>query len=132
MTKFNKLLVGGTFDQFHLGHQHFLWTAKTLCEHLEIIIANDSTVQILKKKHPKNQAQKRQQRVQEEQIPNSTTRLGRTDANFYKTISSIAPNAIYLGYDQFIKEKALKTAFPTIHVMRAPAYYPNFFKSSKF
>lgn len=50
MQKFNKLLVGGTFDQFHVGHQYFLWTAKSFCESLTVIVARDTTVQVLKKK----------------------------------------------------------------------------------
>ncbi len=132
MPKIPKLLVAGTFDQFHIGHQYFLWTAQNLAENMTIIIARDTTVLRVKEKHPKNPEQSRLERIEKELLPDTKIRLGRADGNFWETIREESPTAIFLGYDQHFDETAHQELFPEIEILRALPYFPEFFKSSKF
>ncbi len=132
MLKHKKLLVAGTFDHFHIGHQHFLWTAKSVTEQMTIIIARDTTVSRLKEKPAKNNELHRLERIQKENIPDTTARLGRTDGNFWETIKEESPSAIFLGYDQHFDEDSHRKLFPEIEILRALPYFPEFFKSSRF
>ncbi len=129
---FSSILVAGTFDRLHVGHQFFLWSAKNICQDLIIIIARDKTVLQLKKKMPKKQENDRLKQIQAENLPNTTIRLGRADANFIETIREFSPEAILLGYDQFFDEMKAKEIFPKIKFFRAQPYFPELFKSSKF
>lgn len=97
-----------------------------------VIIARDITVHKIKKKSAKNCEAARLDRILKENIPNCTPLLGRIDADFHKTIKTVQPNAIYLGYDQNISEASLQSEFPKIKIFRAIPYTPEFFKSSKF
>lgn len=129
---YKTLLVGGTFDNFHIGHQYFLWNAKQCCESLFVVVARDNTVKRLKQKTPRRSEKQRIQRIREENIPACNPLLGRKDGDFLALIKEVNPEAIYLGYDQQIKEQDLIKHFPHIKIFRTKAYAPDFFKSSKF
>jgi|GEM_PF-1344748 cytidyltransferase-like protein len=129
---FSKLLVAGTFDHFHVGHQHFLHTASGMCDQLIIIIGREGTVERIKGRVPRNSEEARLERVQSENIPHAHVRLGRKDGNIWETIREEMPNAIFLGYDQQFDEVKGAKLFPDIEIMRGNAYRPEHFKSSKF
>jgi len=129
---YHRLLVAGTFDHFHIGHQHLLWNASKKCHHLIIIVAREKTVERIKGHTPKNSEQKRLKRLQEEKVPNVTLRLGREDGDVWKTIQEENPDAILLGYDQNFDTQKLKKGFPHITLLRDSPYSPEYFKSSKF
>ena len=129
---YEKILVAGTFDKFHVGHQFFLWTTKTLCKNMCVVVARDNTVRKIKKKTPTQKKKKRLKRIQQENLPNTKTRLGREDAEFLQTLQEESPTALFLGYDQNFDEKDCKNAFPNLTIKRTKPYFPNIFKSSKF
>ncbi len=129
-----KTLIAGTFDNFHIGHQHYVWSGYTHSSELHIIIARDNTVFKIKGKKPRNSEVKRYERVIYEftHFENVEVRLGRADQNFFKTIEEVAPERILLGYDQQFNLENFANTFPNILVERAQPYSPEFFKSSKF
>ncbi|MCK5460432.1 adenylyltransferase/cytidyltransferase family protein [Candidatus Gracilibacteria bacterium] len=135
---YKKILVAGTFDRFHVGHQYFLWTAKGLAQEMVVIIARDTNVLRFKKHRSKYSETFRLNRIKKElKIKNISqdfvkVRLGREDANFWETIEEENPDMIYLGYDQRFDEEFCQKQFPFIEIKRAESYFPEFFKSSRF
>lgn len=129
-----KVLIAGTFDNFHVGHQWLIWSAVQQGNAVTIIVARDATVEKLKQQAPRNQESERLQRVQNEvaHLKHVMPRLGRADADFWQTIEESNPEKILLGYDQHLDETQLSKRFPQIKVQRCDAYQPKWFKSSKF
>ena len=129
-----KILVAGTFDNFHIGHQWLIWSAKAKGESLVIIVARDKTVTRIKGSAPKNQERARMGRVLVDLVStqHTTVRLGRKDADFWVTIAEESPDMIYLGYDQHFDEVQCAEKFPHIKIERCSSYAPEIFESSKF
>jgi len=129
-----KILLAGTFDNFHIGHQWLIWSAYAKGESLSIIVARDKTVKKIKGQLPKNQERARMGRVLVDLVStqNTTVRLGRKDADFWAAIAEETPDMIYLGYDQHFDEQKCQEKFPNIVIERCSAYHPAIFKSSKF
>ncbi len=127
-----KLFLAGTFDNFHIGHQFFLWSGRCLCETMTIVVARDKTVELKKGRLPINSEKSRIARIQKENISFASVRLGRADGDFIQTLREESPDILYLGYDQIFDETIIEDIFPTLHVIRAKPYFPEFFKSSKF
>lgn len=132
MKQFPKLLVAGVFDHFHVGHQHFLHHASQMCDELVIVIGREGTVEKIKGRKPQHSEHKRLERIQSENIPHAHVRLGREDGNVWETIREENPDGILLGYDQRFDDAQCREEFPDIQILRAEAYAPQHFKSSKF
>ncbi len=132
MKKFRKLFVAGTFDGLHAGHQFFLWQASEMCEKLLVVVARDATVHRIKGRPAKYSEEVRLERVKREDLPNATVRLGRGDGDFFETLRKEFPDGLLLGYDQRFDEGKAKKVFPKLVIMRAEAYKPEHFKSSKY
>ena len=117
-----------------MGHQWFIWSALAKASELIVIVARDATVERIKARKPRNTEDSRLRRVKLElDFSNrAKARLGRSDANFWQTITEEAPDMILLGYDQHIKEVQITEKFPHIKVERCDEYQPEWFKSSKF
>jgi cytidyltransferase-like protein len=130
--KFSKVFVAGTFDGLHAGHQFFLWCAAQISKSLVVVVARDSTVLKLKKRVPKFPESERQARVFFEDLPNACVRLGRADGDFWQTLSEENPDVLFLGHDQKFDEVAARQKFPQLKILRAAAFSPEFFKSSRF
>ena len=129
------ILIAGTFDNFHVGHQFLCWQAYNEVESrgkdslLTIIIARDKTVERIKKHKPKNEEPVRLRRLKQEfeHFDGVKIRLGRQDADFWKTVQEVNPQKILLGYDQKFDNGAFGKIFPDILVERCPAYAPGVF-----
>jgi len=132
MKRFQKLFVAGTFDRFHTGHQFFLWQASGMCEQLVIIVARDKTVHRIKGRPSHHDEEARLQRIKNENIPHTSVRLGREDGDFFQTLQEESPDGLLLGYDQRFDEEKAKDIFPELLIIRAEAYKPEHFKSSKY
>ncbi len=127
-----KVLVFGTFDKLHKGHEYFLKGAKKHGDFLVVVIARDSTVRRVKGRLPKQNEDKRLRAVKRLDFVDRALLGGRE--NKFEVIERIKPAIICLGYDQthFTKDldKKLKSMGIKCKVIRLEAYKPHRFKSS--
>lgn len=122
-----KVLVAGTFDRFHKGHQFFLKQARSYGTELHVIVACENNVQKIKNKTPQESEYTRFTTIQKY---TEVTRAYLGDPkDFLALPRQIQPHVICLGYDQTPPEK-LTEAFPHIPIIRIPAFFPDRYKSS--
>ncbi len=122
-----KVLVFGTYDKFHPGHEYFLTEAKKHGDHLTVVIARDHNVATLKGKLPRDSELVRQTNVAKFSAVDKTI-LGLEDFSQRHTIiDQVQPDIICLGYDQ---APDFKSPSPDIKIVRLDAYYPEKYKSS--
>jgi len=129
-----KVFVAGTFDNFHVGHQFFLWSALAFGPEVTVIVARDETVKNVKGRGAGNNENVRKKRVESEFASQNQVkvRLGNLNGNFMKTLAEENPGILFLGFDQFFDEEKCLEVFPDLKVLRAKKYFPEIFKSSKF
>ena len=132
MKKIPQLLIAGTFDRFHVGHQFFIHSASEMCDRLTIIVGREGTITRIKGRAPQHTESDRCARIEKENIPHATVRLGREDGNVWETIREVNPDGILLGYDQRFDEEKGRALFPHMQFLRSESYAPEHFKSSKF
>ena len=130
-----KVLVFGTFDIFHPGHEYFLKQAKKHGDELVVVVARDSTVKNIKGKMPINDEQYRLRVIQALDFVDKAV-LGYESIDKYKIIEEIKPDIICLGYDQsaFVDdlEKKLHELELKTEIIRLGAYKPHLYKSSHY
>jgi cytidyltransferase-like protein len=128
-----KVLVFGTFDIFHEGHEYFLKQAKSHGDWLGVVLARDSTVLKLKKKAPLNDESSRLAFIKNISFVDFAC-LGSSDENKYQVISDIKPDVICLGFDQnFYVDNlfsAVKKFNLSTEILRIGSFKPELFKSS--
>ncbi|MFX1250598.1 MAG: adenylyltransferase/cytidyltransferase family protein [Promethearchaeota archaeon] len=110
MTKKKRICVFGTFDIIHLGHIHFLKSAKNLGgsnTELIVVIARDSSVQRLKNRNTVF-GEEHRRKIVESLKPVEKAVLGDEGEDRFQVIEKIRPDLIVLGYDQWISEDDLK------------------------
>lgn len=102
-----RVLVFGTFDLFHPGHEFVLEQAAKLGDELHVAVARDSHVQQLKNKIPA--------RSQEARLATITSQPGVTSAQLsdetlgsYGVVRDVRPDVIALGHDQSALEVDLR------------------------
>lgn len=128
-----KVLVFGTFDIFHKGHEFFLKQAKEHGDVLEVVIARDSTVKQVKGKYPTNKQSERLNAIQNLNYVNQAYLGNKGDK--YNIIKQLKPDIICLGYDQDSFTKNLKEILnkrglnPEIITLKS--YKSKIYKSSK-
>ena len=130
-----KVLVFGTFDIVHPGHEYFLKQAKEHGDELIVVIARDLTVKQVKKLMPDNNELERLKSIQKLDYVDKAV-LGSMDIDKYKIIEEIKPDIICLGYDQKaftddleakLHERGLRP-----EIIRISAYKPEKHKSSHY
>ena len=129
-----KVMVFGTFDIFHKGHENFLRQAKRYGDYLIAVIARDRTVEIVKGKSSRYSEKYRQQRVRDSGLADEVI-LGRL-GNKCAVIEKYRPDVICLGYDQAsfvdnLTQFLFSSGLKNVEVKRLRAYKPKIFKSSK-
>lgn len=128
-----RILVFGTFDRLHPGHQNFLEQATTLGDELVVVVARDQTVKQVKGQKPEQSEKIRLKRIKKHPAVTQAI-LGSLDQNKTKIIDQIKPDIIALGYDQTSFEPELSVYLnrhPEIQLVRLKAYQPETYKSSK-
>lgn len=127
-----KVMVFGTFDYFHAGHENLFEQAKKLGDYLIVIVARDETVKTIKGENPKYSEKKRLKIVEKHPLVDKAV-LGEIE-NKYKVIQKWKPDIIALGYDQFVftyrLEKIIIDAKLNTEIHRLNPYKPEIFKSS--
>ncbi len=108
-----RVLAVGVFDLLHAGHLHYLEQAKSLGDHLTVIVAHDDTVR--KRKHEPVTSQDLRQRMVMGLKPVDIALIGNPpDVPIFDIIPEINPDIIALGYDQEHAEERIKSSLEKI------------------
>ena len=95
-----RVLIFGTFDGFHAGHQFVIEEAAKKGTELVAAVARDAHVRTLKQKEPRNTEQARLARVLESPLVSHAV-LSDEELGSYHVLSEVQPDLIALGHDQF-------------------------------
>lgn len=133
MSQIQKVLVFGTFDFFHKGHEYFLTQAKTFGDELYVIIARDDTVQKIKGRKPIHDEKSRKRQMMLNPYVHHVY-LG-LKGDKYRLIEKIRPNVIVLGYDQShfidtLQNELLQRNISCKIVRLKESHKPHMYKSS--
>ena len=104
MTK--RVLVFGTFDGIHPGHEFYLRSAKARGSELVVGVARDSHVLAFKGRKPVRPEHRRLQDIADLAYVDSA-RLCDEEISTFKMIDEVLPDIIVLGHDQNELERAL-------------------------
>jgi FAD synthetase len=121
-----RILVFGTFDHLHPGHEFVLNEANKRGD-LHVVIARDTNVEKIKGRPPGESETERLQAIQK-LFPDSHTTLG-DEEDFLVPVREIQPDLILLGYDQELPPGVTKEDLPC-EVERVEAFEPERWKSS--
>lgn len=121
-----KILIFGTFDHLHPGHEFVINEA---CKrgNATVIIARDKTVKRIKGHLPSQNEDERMQALMKA-FPDATVILGDPE-DFLAPVRSLHPDVILLGYDQQLPPGVLEKDL-LCSVERLPAFRPEQYKSS--
>ena len=117
-----KVMAVGVFDLLHAGHLHYLEQAKSLGDHLTVVVAHDDTVRIRKHEPVTNHDLRR--RMVEGLKPVDDAIVGNSpDVSIFEILPIVNPDVIALGYDQehaedSIKQKLAQLGYQNIKVTR--------------
>lgn len=134
MKKVKKVMVFGTFDIFHKGHENFLSQARRKGDFVIVVVARDKTVLNVKKQETANSEQERLKILKNIGLAKKVI-LGSL-GDKYSVIRKYKPDVICLGYDQKAFTTDLAKKLKEFHldktaIMRLKSYYPDRYKSSK-
>lgn len=126
------VMVFGTFDVFHAGHEDFLKQAKQLGDFLIVVIARDATVKNVKGDYPEQNDKQRLKTIKETGIADKVVHGYNDDK--YRVIKKYKPHVIALGYDQFVftyqLRKTLIDEQMDTEIIRLNPYKPDIYKST--
>ena len=117
-----RVMAVGVFDLLHAGHLHYLEQAKSLGNHLTVVVAHDDTVRIRKHEPVTNHDLRR--RMVEGLKPVDQAVIGNPpEVPIFDILPEVKPDIIALGYDQehaedSIKNKLNQLGFENIQVLR--------------
>ena len=117
-----RVMAVGVFDLLHAGHLHYLEQAKSLGNHLSVVVAHDDTVRIRKHEPVTNHDLRR--RMVEGLKPVDDAIIGNSpDVSIYDILPKVNPDVIALGYDQehaedSIRNRLLELGHESIKVTR--------------
>lgn len=134
MNKENKtrVMVFGTFDYLHAGHENLFIQARELGEEIITVIARDKTVINIKGHSPDHSEKERLENLKATNWSDLITLGNQKDKT--KVIKEYRPDVIALGYDQFAftyrLEKFLMDIKLDAKIIRLKPYRPDMYKSS--
>lgn len=121
-----RVLLFGTFDHLHPGHQFVLSEAAKRGE-VFVVVARDRNVERIKGRPPDQTEDERKSAVMAA-VPDAVVVLGDPE-HFLVPVREIRPDLIILGYDQRLPPGVTERDLPC-PVERLPAHHPDQFKSS--
>lgn len=128
------VMVFGTFDYLHAGHENLFIQAKKLGTEVIAIIARDNTVKTIKGEFPDHTEKERLQALEETGWANKAILGHPKDKN--RVIKIYHPDIIALGYDQFAftygLDKLIIDLKLNTKIIRLKPYRPGMYKSSLF
>jgi len=123
-----RVMVFGTFDVFHPGHQYFIQKAQDKGEELIVVVARDENV--LRFKDRLRNGEKKRKEILEKAFPSVKVVLGSLHSPL-ENVRKYRPELICLGYDQIGFLQLLKEELPDVKTKRIKAFHPDKYKSSK-
>ncbi|HSX24958.1 MAG TPA: adenylyltransferase/cytidyltransferase family protein [Candidatus Andersenbacteria bacterium] len=128
------VVVFGTFDPLHAGHEYLFSEAKKLGDCLIVVVARDAAIRSQKNREPHVLEEKRLQAVSQVASVDKTV-LGDSDPSEYSLLKELSFDCIALGYDQSPSDEEVKKILHAIgkdsaEIARLPAYKPDQYKSS--
>lgn len=129
--KGNTVMIFGTFDILHAGHENLFRQAKELGNNIIVVLARDNTVKKLKGELPYNRESVRLQNLKETGLADKVILGDNNDK--YKVIRKWKPDIVALGYDQFAFTYHLTKLFidekMDARIVRLKPYKPQIYKS---
>ena len=126
------VMVFGTFDYLHAGHENLFMQANELGSEIIAILARDKTVKTIKGEFPDHNEKERLENLKATGWANKAI-LGHPKDKT-RVIKDYRPNVIALGYDQFAftyrLEKLLMELKLDSKIIRLVPYRPDMYKSS--
>ncbi len=122
-----RVLVFGTFDGLHPGHQFVLQEALKRGK-LWVVVARDVNVEKLKGRTPRHPEGVRKKAI-EDAFPDAHVIPGNPSGDFMEPVREIKPDLILLGYDQKLPPGVSESDFKC-PVERLPPFEPEKWKSS--
>ena len=131
-----RIMVFGTFDLVHPGHEHFFRQARAQARgrgaFLIVSVARDQNVKRIKGRQPIHNEKKRLAVLKSHPLVDRAVLGGLT--NHLPHILKQRPDVIALGYDQKDYVKGLKTELKrqglTVKIVRLKSHRPQIYKSS--
>jgi FAD synthetase len=131
-SKEKTVLIFGTFDLLHAGHENLIKQAKELGTKIVAVIARDKTVKNIKGISPENDEKTRLNNLENTGWIDQAILGDLKDKT--KHIKLIKPDIIALGYDQFAftfnLEKLIIENRLNTRIIRLKPYRPEIYKSS--
>jgi len=121
-----RVLVFGTFDCLHKGHENFLQQAKSYGTRLTVVVGTDSNVLKFKHKSPRQSQDVRLKNISSLSYVDKAL-IGRQDLDYKKIIDEENPDIICLGYDQDRLGLEKETSIP---IKRLKPYKKEKYKTS--
>jgi len=127
-----RVMVFGTFDYLHAGHENLFIQARSLGDEIIAIIARDKTVRNIKGEIPDHSEKERLENLKNTGWAEMVYLGNAKDKT--KVIKEYRPDIIALGYDQFAftyrLEKFLMDIKLDAKIIRLTPYRPDMYKSS--
>ncbi len=102
-----RVMAVGVFDLLHAGHLHYMEQAKSLGDHLVVVVAHDDTVR--KRKHEPVTGQDLRRRMVEGLKPVNEAVIGNPpEVPIFDILPKVNPDIIALGYDQEHAEERIR------------------------
>lgn len=120
-------MVFGVFDTLHEGHKHFLEKAQEKCDELYVAVAQDSVVESLKGKKPRQNMVERMQVLQAYDRSLNVVE-GDLELGTWKVVRNVRPDVVFIGYDQDAIGGEIKALSIPVEVVSA--HEPEKYKSS--
>jgi cytidyltransferase-like protein len=131
-----RVMVFGTFDMVHKGHEDLFRQARALVPdpYLIVSVARDQSAERVKGQKPRNNEDVRLNNVT--QVAGVDEALLGDEDGRMKHIVAMHPDIIALGYDQvgeYVEnlEKDIQAAGLSTKIVRLKAYQPDIYKTSK-
>lgn len=128
-----RIIVFGSFDGFHRGHEYFLQQAKKLGDLLTVVIARDEYIQTVKGRKSTYSEQDRIRTITQTGIPDAVL-LG--DApNEYAILKNEEFDVLAVGYDQMPDDAVIRRLLESVdksnvEIVRIESHKPEIYKSS--
>ncbi len=126
------VMIFGTFDYLHAGHENLFIQARDLGNEIITIIARDKTVKTIKGDYPDHDEKERLENLKATNWSDYIVLGNNKDKT--KVVKEYKPDVIALGYDQFAFTYRLEKFLMDIHldakIIRLKPYRPDMYKSS--